>query len=179
MKSGGGSCSELSSLWSEKNSFFAHFYVQPCIEYLFTILSPLYTQPFVVLYDSGFIGFPCSSQKVPFVGGLYIFVSMYTSILSHQTTAVNSSLIPEWVSPCSIICIMVVGSVTFRFCWVWLFHKRLSFHCVRSWYKSGDDKQSIHNSCRCPSTFCQLFYNCVLLSYLWSHMSHMMPISYV
>jgi hypothetical protein len=114
------------------------------------------------LCDSGFIAFLRSSQKVPFVGGLYISISMCTSISSLQTTAVKSSPILEWVMPC--VSHLIHGS---RFCYILFLlgltiPQQLTFHFVsRSCYISSDDKQSIHSLCPCPSTFCELLYNCM------------------
>jgi hypothetical protein len=103
---------------------------------------------------------------------MYIFFSMFTSILSLQTTAVKSFLIPEWVSPC--FSHLLHGS---RFCDILYLlgltvSRWLSFRCVRSWYKSGDDKQPIHSLCQCPTTFCQLFYNCVFCCHICGHTYH-------
>lgn len=61
------------------------------------------------------MAFPCSSQKLPFVSALCIFVSVYNSRLPHQTTAVKLSFVLEWISACfgNLFCVRILCGIPF------------------------------------------------------------------
>jgi len=86
-----GSCMELSCLGRRRRRREVHLHIWCFIQH--PVPSVNITHMFVVLcMITCIIPFPCSSQKLQFVGERCIFVTICTSFLSLQTIAVKSSV---------------------------------------------------------------------------------------